>query len=53
MFAILHALGMLVADLFKSRRQLEAEIVFLRHQPLYGGLRLVFGCAGVTERYSF
>ena len=32
MFAILHALGMLVADLFKSRRQLEAEIVFLRHQ---------------------
>ena len=32
MFAILHALGMLVADLFKSRSRLEAEIVFLRHQ---------------------
>ena len=32
MFAILHVLGMLVADLFKSRSRLEAEIVFLRHQ---------------------
>jgi hypothetical protein len=32
MFAILHALGMLVADLFKSRTRLEAENLFLRHQ---------------------
>jgi transposase InsO family protein len=32
MFAILHALGMFVADLFKSRSQLEAENLFLRHQ---------------------
>jgi hypothetical protein len=32
MFAILHALGMLVADLFKSRRRLEAENLLLRHQ---------------------
>jgi hypothetical protein len=32
MFAILHALGMFVADLFKSRRRLEAENLFLRHQ---------------------
>jgi hypothetical protein len=32
MFAILHALGMLVADLFKSRCRLEAENLFLRHQ---------------------
>ena len=32
MFAILHALGMLVADLFKSRCGLEAENLFLRHQ---------------------
>ena len=32
MFAILHALGMLVADLFKSRSRLEAENLFLRHQ---------------------
>jgi transposase InsO family protein len=32
MFAILHALGMLAADLFKSRSRLEAENLFLRHQ---------------------
>ena len=31
MFAILHALGMLVGDLFKSRARLEAEILLLRH----------------------
>ncbi len=32
MFTILHALGMFVADLFKSRYRLEAENLFLRHQ---------------------
>jgi hypothetical protein len=32
MFAILNALGMFVADLFKSRTRLEAENLFLRHQ---------------------
>src|SRR3974377_2000544 len=32
MLAILYALGMFVADLFKSRSRLEAENVFLRHQ---------------------
>jgi hypothetical protein len=32
MFAILHALGMLVANLFKSRSRVEAENLFLRHQ---------------------
>ena len=32
MFAVLHALGMFVADLFKSRSRLEAENLFLRHQ---------------------
>ena len=32
MLAILHLLGMLVADLFKPRRQLEVENLFLRHQ---------------------
>ena len=32
MLAILHALGMLVADLFKSRRRLQAENLLLRHQ---------------------
>ena len=29
---ILHALGMFVVDVFKSRRRLEAENLFLRHQ---------------------
>src|SRR5450830_987496 len=32
MFAILHAFGMFVADLFKSRCRLEAENLFLRYQ---------------------
>src|SRR5437867_9858173 len=32
MFAILHLLVMFVADLFKSRRRLEAENLLLRHQ---------------------
>ncbi|MGB8578122.1 MAG: integrase core domain-containing protein [Pseudolabrys sp.] len=32
MFAILHAVGMFVADMFKSRWRLEAENLFLRHQ---------------------
>src|SRR5262245_13419351 len=32
MFAILHALGLFVVNLFKSRSRLEAENLFLRHQ---------------------
>jgi hypothetical protein len=32
MFAILHALGIFVADMFKSRYRLQAENLFLRHQ---------------------
>ena len=32
MFAILHAFGIFVVDLFKSRCRLEAENLFLRHQ---------------------
>jgi transposase InsO family protein len=32
MLAILHLVGTFVADLFKSRRRLEAENLFLRHQ---------------------
>jgi hypothetical protein len=32
MSAILHALGVFVADLFKSRSRLGAENLFLRHQ---------------------
>jgi len=31
MFAILHALEMFVADMFRSRFWLEAENLFLRH----------------------
>ncbi len=32
MLAVLHSLGMWFIDLFKSRRRLEAENLFLRHQ---------------------
>jgi hypothetical protein len=32
MFAILHALGMFIADKLESRCRLEAENLFLRHQ---------------------
>jgi hypothetical protein len=32
MFAILHVLWVFVVDIFKSRRRLEAENLFLRHQ---------------------
>ena len=43
MLAILHALGMFVVDLFKSRSRLEAENLFLRHQ-LNIALRRVRPC---------
>ena len=39
MLAILYALGMFVADLFKSRSRLEAENLFLRHQLSLAGKR--------------
>jgi hypothetical protein len=32
MLAVLHSLGMFIVNLFKSRRRLEAENLFLRHQ---------------------
>src|SRR5437588_421810 len=32
MLAILHLLGMFIVDVFKSRRRLQAENLFLRHQ---------------------
>jgi hypothetical protein len=32
MFAIVHLLATFIADLFKSRRRLEVENLFLRHQ---------------------
>jgi hypothetical protein len=36
MFAIVHALGMFAADLFKSRSRLEVENLLLRHQLSIG-----------------
>jgi hypothetical protein len=53
MLAILHLLVMFVADIFKSRRRLEAENLFLRHQlniALRQKHRLAFDCAAVTGR---
>ena len=32
MFSVPHVLAVFVSDLFKSRRRLEAENLFLRHQ---------------------
>jgi hypothetical protein len=32
MFPILHLLGMFIADLFKLRRRLQGEDLFVRHQ---------------------
>ena len=52
MLAILYALGMFVADLFKSRSRLEAENLFLRHQ-LNLALRLAFDCGAVTGHCWF
>jgi hypothetical protein len=55
MFAILHALGIFIADLFKSRSRLEAENLFLRHQLSIALRRapLVFDCLALTGRYSY
>ena len=55
MFAILHALGVFVADLFKSRSRLEAENLFLRHQFTIAmrGHDLVFDCVAVIARCSY
>jgi hypothetical protein len=61
MLAILHALGMFIVDLFKSRRRLEAENLFLRPQlsialrraPLRLRLRgSDRGAAGLIGRFS-
>jgi len=51
MLAILHLLVMFVADLLKSRRRLEAENLFLRHQ-LNIALRQAppIGCNGNDRR---
>jgi len=53
MFAILHALGMFVADLFKSRSRLEAENLLLREPSLCGRHHLVFDCAAVIALFSY
>jgi hypothetical protein len=42
MFAIIYLLGTFIADLLKSRRRLEIENLFLRHQLN------ICGCGGVT-----
>jgi hypothetical protein len=40
MFAILHALGMFVVDLFKARSRLEAEKLFFRRQLIRAGFKI-------------
>jgi hypothetical protein len=49
MHAILHSLGMFVAGIFKSRRRLKAEYLFLRRQLniALSECRLVCGCTAV------
>jgi hypothetical protein len=55
MFAMLRALGMFVADLFKSRCRLEAENLLLRHQLAIALRRapLVFDCVALIARCSY
>ena len=43
MFAIISLLGIFIADLFKSRRRLEVENLFLRHHD-----RALFGLDDVA-----
>jgi hypothetical protein len=49
MLAILHLLAIFVADLFKPRRQLEVENLFLRHQFVGDGPRGRFGAFDVSS----
>ena len=51
MLAILQLLGTFVANLFRSRRQLEVENLFLRHQLNIAlrRARTIGGFVGVTE----
>jgi hypothetical protein len=55
MLAILYALGMFVADLFKSRSRLEPRTCFsaINSASLYGGPDLVFDCVAVIAHYSY
>ena len=52
MFAILHVLWIFVVDIFKSRRRLEAENLFLHHQLNIAlrRRRLGCGCTAVIGR---
>jgi hypothetical protein len=55
MLAFLQLFGRFVANVFKPRRQLEVEKLFLRHQ-LNIALRVhhtVYGFVGVTGRYWY
>jgi len=56
MLAILHLLGTFISNLFKSRRRLEVENLFLRHQlniSLSAHRTAACGCVGVTGRYWY
>jgi hypothetical protein len=56
MFAILHAIGMFVVDLFKSRGAgLKPRIRFaaINSPSLCGGHHLVFDCMTVIARCSY
>ena len=55
MFVILHALGMFVADLFKSRAGLKLRIFFsaIGLSSLCGGHHLVFDFAEVIAHCSY
>jgi hypothetical protein len=48
MLAVLHSLGMFIIDVFKSRRRLEAENLFLRHQ-LSIALRSAPPCSTMSQ----
>jgi hypothetical protein len=52
---ILHALGILAVDLFKSRAGLKLRICFsvTNSTSPYGGPHRVFDCAAVTGRSSY
>jgi hypothetical protein len=55
MFAIIQLLATVIADLLKSRRRLEVENLFLRHQlnvALRRGPRNVSGCGQVYSSGS-
>jgi hypothetical protein len=50
MFAILHVLGSFACDLLKSRRRLQAENLFLRHQLNIAGCPLTPESPDIGDR---